>query len=400
MAAPGRGMMRAGETDWQGAPVKLRGSRWSGCEDRAEPDAVLHHPRERLLRLLELEDLDARPDPGEHAEGDRLLGIERAAAGPARDALPAEQRKHREVHGLDRRRDDEELAAGLQAADGARDGFGVGSRGQDQVGSSKPLQTLGRGDFVRVDVLVRPELLRELPLVRAARDGDGPEAHARGVLDAEVPEAADPLDRNGVARARAAVAERVVRREPGAEQRRRFGSADLLGDARDGFVRHHDVFGVTAVVADPGDLCALAVDEEALAAVVADEVVPAVPAYAHPVALLPLGHVGADLVHPTRDLVAGNAREGETWIAAELHQCVAVTDSAGFHLDADLPRRGLGYLARDQLECTSRLGDLDGPHHPRHGAPPDLDGAAQMHSASTRFWRSLSCSPENSPRLP
>lgn len=37
----------------------------SRCEDGAEPPAALHHPPERLLGLLQREDLDARPDPGE-----------------------------------------------------------------------------------------------------------------------------------------------------------------------------------------------------------------------------------------------------------------------------------------------------------------------------------------------
>src|SRR6267143_4372694 len=339
----------------------------SGCENRAEPDAVFHHLGEGLLRLLELEDLDARADAIEDAEGDGLLGIDRAAAGPARDALPAEQRQPGDLQRLYRCGDDEELAPRLQAVDGARDGLAVGRRRQDEVGSPKLLQAFGRADLLRVDVLVRAELLSELPLVRAARYGDGPEAHARGELDAEMAEAADALDRHGVARARAAIAEGVVGRDAGAEQRRGFGGVQILGNARGGFVRHDHVLGVPAVVADAGDLFPLAVDEEALATGVADEAVAAVPADAYPVALLPLGHVGANFLDPTGDLVARNARIRNAWIGAELHQRIAVTDSAGFYLDADLPRRGLRKLVLDRLECAAGLRHLDGPHHLRHG---------------------------------
>jgi len=59
---------------------------------------------------------------------------------------------------------------------------------------------------------VRAELLSELPLVRAARYGDGPEAHARGELDAEMAEAADALDPTVSPSARA-IAEGVVGRD-------------------------------------------------------------------------------------------------------------------------------------------------------------------------------------------
>src|SRR5205814_9642821 len=163
-----------------------------------------------------------------------------------------------------------------------------------------------------------------------------PESHARGELHGKVAEAADALDRDRLARPRAAVAERVVGGDAGAEQRRGLGGVELLGNARGGFMRHHDVFGVAAVVADAGDLLALAVDEEALAAGVTDEAMAAVPAYAYPVALLPLGHVGADLLDATGDLVTRNARQRKAWIGAELHQRIAVTDTAGFHLDRDL----------------------------------------------------------------
>src|SRR5204863_129865 len=143
------------------------------------------------------------------------------------------------------------------------------------------------------------------------------------------------------------------------------------------------------VVADASDLLALAVDEEALAAGVTDEAMAAVPAYAHPVALLPLGHVGADLLDATGDLVTRNARQRKAWIGAELHQRIAVTDTAGFHLDPDLPRRRLRYFALDQLECAARLRHLDAPHHlrlgggfPRGRVPVTVEPTAHQHETA------------------
>src|SRR2546427_4042558 len=143
-----------------------------------------------LLGLLQLEHLDARADAGEDAEGDGLLRIDGAAARPARDALSAEQRQGGYFEWLERRGDDEQLAARLQSIDGAGDGLAVRRRGQDQVCPSELLQAFHGGGLLRIDVLLGAQLPDELRLVRAARDGAGPEAHARGELDGEGAKAA------------------------------------------------------------------------------------------------------------------------------------------------------------------------------------------------------------------
>src|SRR5205814_10324736 len=110
----------------------------------------------------------------------------------------------------------------------------------------------------------------------------------------------------------------------------------------------------------------LAVEEESLAAGIADEAVAAVPADTCPVAPLPLRHVGADLVDPSGDLVAGNARQLETRLGPHPDQRVAVTDAARFHLDADLVRRRLRQPALDELEGTAGFRHLHRSHHLRH----------------------------------
>src|SRR5438132_2218763 len=346
--------------------------RRSGRQHRAEPDAIPDHLRVSLLGLLQLEHLDARADAGEDAEGDGLLRIDGAAARPARDPLPAEQRQGRYLEWVERRGDDEQLAARLQSFDGAGDRLAVRRRGQDQVCPSELLQAFRGRDLLRIDVLVRAQLPDELRLVRTARDGDGPEAHARGELDGEVAKAADALDRHGIARPGAAVAERVVRRDARAEQRCYIDGLELLGEVHTGFVRHDHVLGVPAVMTDPGDPLPFAVDEETLAAGVADEAVATVPADAHPVALLPLRHAGADLLDAPRDLVARNPRQLQTGKRAASHDYVAVADSARFNLDADLARVGFREFALDELERAVGLRDLHGPHHLWHGFSPSL----------------------------
>src|SRR5262249_14305960 len=131
------------------------------------------------------------------------------------------------------------------------------------------------------------------------------------VLAAQMSESPDPLARHGVSRARAAVAQGVVGGDAGAEQRCRLGRVELLGDAGHRFVWDHREFGVAAVVADSGDAGAFAVDEQALAAGLADEAVAAVPAHPHPIAFLELLDVRAHLVDEAGDLMPRDARQLE-----------------------------------------------------------------------------------------
>src|SRR5260370_40278020 len=124
-------------------------------EHCAESHPVFHDFLEGLLGLLELEDFDARAHVRERAEGHRLLGVDGAAAGPARDRLSAEQRERGDLQRRVRRRDDEQLSAWLQAAD--RGGYGIGVWGgrKKEGGSSEPLQGVGDRGPRSVDVLGR-----------------------------------------------------------------------------------------------------------------------------------------------------------------------------------------------------------------------------------------------------
>lgn len=207
-----------------------------------------------------------------------------------------------------------------------------------------------------------PRLAGELRLVGAARDSDGAEAHARRVLDREVTEAADALHRDGLTRARAAVAQRVERGHTGAQQRAGVDGREALGDPRDGRLRHHDVLGVAAVVADARDLGILAVDELTAAARIALEAVPAMPAHAHAIAGLPRRDLVANGIDAPRDLVTGNPREFDAGIGTGLDEHVAVAHAAGLDLDPDPAARRRGDVSLDDLEGSIGSADLDGFH--------------------------------------
>lgn len=62
---------------------------------------------------------------------------------------------------------------------------------RSDLGAAELLERLGGVLGLRVDVVVRAELEREVLLVGAARDNDGLEAHLAAELDGEVAEAAE-----------------------------------------------------------------------------------------------------------------------------------------------------------------------------------------------------------------
>ena len=82
-----------------------------------------------------------------------------------------------------------------------------------------------------------------------AGDADGVKAHLRGVLDAEMAEAAQPEHGDDVARPRAAVPQRVERGEPGAHQRGRLDGRQVGGHQRDRAGGGDHVLAVAAVIA-------------------------------------------------------------------------------------------------------------------------------------------------------
>ena len=98
-----------------------------------------------------------------------------------------------------------------------------------------------------VDVDRRAQLAGERLLVLAAGDADRVKAHLRGVLDAEVAEAAQAEHGDDVARPGAAVPQGVERGEAGAHQRGRLDGRQVGGHQRDRAGGGDHVLAVAAV---------------------------------------------------------------------------------------------------------------------------------------------------------
>ena len=106
----------------------------------------------------------------------------------------------------------------------------------------------------------------------------------------------------------------------------------------------------------------LAEDEIATPARVTLKTVAAVPSHSHPLAGLPQRNVGADRVDAPGNFVARHSRILNSRPEPFLYECVAVADTAGFHLEAHLPASRLWSWALDDFKSSSWLADLYGFH--------------------------------------
>jgi hypothetical protein len=119
-------------------------------------------------------------------------------------------------------------------------------------------------------------------------------------------------------------------------------------------------------VAEGGDLLGFAEFEIAAPTGIADEAMTSVPADAHALAGFPLRYTVADRVDAASNFVSGNAGILEAGPVTVFYDRIAVTDTAGFDLDADLSTSRLGNVAFDEFKASARLADLHN-FHARHG---------------------------------
>jgi hypothetical protein len=172
----------------------------------------------------------------------------------------------------------------------------------------------------------------------------------------------DALDRNEIAAARSRISQRVVHRNAGTKQRRRFVGWQVIGHERDRFRIHDHVLGVPAVEVNRRDLSEFAVHEITAAARIAFEAVSSMPAHADALARLPEGDVGTNGIDATGNLVSGDARILKTGPVSLFHQRVAVTDATSFDLNANLMAAWLRDRTFDNFEVSTWLADLNGFH--------------------------------------
>src|SRR5436190_12694097 len=196
-----------------------------------------------------------------------------------------------------------------------------------------------------VDEVVRTQFARQRLLIGAASDRHGTEAEFVCELHPEMAEAADTQHRDDVTRHRSAVAERIERRDSGAEQRRGVEGAKLIGDCSECAGRGHDSVGITPVIGDAGDTQVTAVDQPAAPARLATSAMPSKPTYPDPLPDGPADHTGTDCVDNTGNLVTRNPGEGNAGPLTFDGQTVTVAHTTGLNTDPDLALRRLGHLA-------------------------------------------------------
>src|SRR5258708_8184427 len=156
-------------------------------DDDAEARLVAQHPLVGVLCLVQREDLAARGDAKERAEGERLLRVLGGAARPSQDApARADELERADLDGLRSGPEDDQRAVAGQPVDELAGQLRARRGGEDDLGAAELLQGRRRVALVGVDVLVGAQLERERPLVRAARKRDRAETQLPRVLDAQV----------------------------------------------------------------------------------------------------------------------------------------------------------------------------------------------------------------------
>src|SRR5947207_1312616 len=134
----------------------------------------------------------------------------------------------------------------------------------------------------------RAQLFRQRPLVLAARDRHRFETHLRGKLNTEMTKSADPEHSNKITTARAAVAQRIKRRDTGAHEWRAFDRRQIFRHQRQRRRGSEHILGVTAVERNPGsEQSHLAGKEIAPPARIAVSAMSSVPAHANSLTRFP-----------------------------------------------------------------------------------------------------------------
>src|SRR6185312_10332385 len=167
----------------------------------------------------------------------------------------------------------------------------------------------------------------------------------------------DSLHGHNVAGQSAGVAQRIVGRNPGAEQRRGIDVGQAVRNRHQRFNRSQHVLLIAAVVADAGNLLVLAVAEIAAPAFAARAIMSAMPANTDPLPLAPRADSGSEFVDHARDFMARNARIRNAGPRSFHDQRVTVAHPAGVHPDANLSRTGLRNLALHNLKTLAGFAD-------------------------------------------
>ena len=193
--------------------------------------------------------------------------------------------------------------------------------------------------------MMRAQFPCQLFLILAATDRHRSESHPARILNPQVAQTSDAVDRDDIAPARAGIPKGIVDRYARAHERTDFLRRQIIGNQRYCFRSDDQVIGIAAVEIDPGDFAIDAHGEIPAPALFADETMSSMPANADSLTFRPLRNIASDRID-----AAGNFMTRHTWILnarpqTVLHQDIAVADATRFHFHANLTGARLRNLA-------------------------------------------------------
>jgi hypothetical protein len=174
--------------------------------------------------------------------------------------------------------------------------------------AAQPSQFLGCIRRFTVNVDTYSELLRERSVFRAAPDCRDLIIKFVRELNSQMAQTADALNGTKIAAHRAAVTERVIGGDSGAEDRRGFHVTERVRNGRQRFDWSHHVLLIAAVIANASNFQVLRIAKIFAPARTAGAVLAAVPADADALAFSPGCDIGANLINEARDFVSRHTR--------------------------------------------------------------------------------------------
>jgi hypothetical protein len=220
-----------------------------------------------------------------------------------------------------------------------------------------------------VDEGVRAELARECGFVLAVRQDRRAKAHPMGVLQTEMAQAPEAVDRHQLSGLGATTAQRPERGVPRAEQRGCLGGDQVLRDAKQCLGPSDHVFGIAAIGGKAGGEGRLAGAELAVATGIAALTVAAVPADSDPLANGPRRCGFTERGDRSHNLMPWYARIGQAGKGSLLGDHVATANAAGLDLDQHFPGARRRNRPIDNFEVAAGEWNLDDLHH-GHPSPP------------------------------
>ena len=212
------------------------------------------------------------------------------------------------------------------------------------------------------------------------------ESHPPCVLNSEMSQSSNAMYRYHVAAPRARISQRVVHGDACTHERSCFRRWQFVRNRCHCRRWRNHILGISAVKIDARNLAIDAHSEIAAPALFADEIMSAMPAYAHALAFFPFCNPVADCIDAPGDLMTGHTRILKSGPQTFFNENVAVTNAARFYFHADLSGVWLWNVAFDEFKVSTRFTDLRCLHFRAHKMLLSLNRAVSFSNFhSNRF---------------